>query len=448
MGRHSSPDIFPAPPTRRLPGPRARPAGDRTIPGVRFPIVDDLSQIAADDRLLDYLAAGRSDFGDVFAGASGFADDRSRSSSVGASGFAGSVASSGSAATALPLAPLLATWRSEIVDPPLPQLPSIPAPRRVMRGPADKRATRSVKPILGVVAAIGALLLASAAVGAQSAQPGDALWGLTKVLYSSHAESVQAKIDVKNSMVVAKGFLASQNSQEAVKAVVPLSSADVQIKHVDPSDGQEGLQSDLDTLWTEVHIKTGRSVPASAVDASTSAAQAAGGPVAAASAKNSSGAAKQSASSAARSSTGAGATAGKPTVTSANGPSSPSGPATDGRLSPTVPGVILPVVPPTAPTVGNPSNPGTGTGAPAPSAPAVPGTDSATTPAGQDQPTSTTSQTPAPVTTETPTTSAPSATADPSTTSQMPSATATTADGGGVQQNNGPASVGNAPASQ
>jgi len=60
MGRHSSDDLYPStPPVLRLATPRSRPAPERTVPGVRFPVVDDLSQIAADDRLLDYVAAGR-----------------------------------------------------------------------------------------------------------------------------------------------------------------------------------------------------------------------------------------------------------------------------------------------------------------------------------------------------------------------------------------------------
>ena len=233
---------------------------------MRFPIVDDLSAIAADDRFLDYLAAGRAD-------------------------LASSAVFSTSGSTALAVAPLLATWRSEVVDPPLPALPTLAPPKRVMRGPADRAQTRSLRPILGVAVAICALLVGSAAVGAHSAQPGDALWPLTRVLYASHAQSVQAKVAVTNFIHQAQKFL---DNEQATRAKVPLSSADVEITRVDPSDGRESLKTDLNRLWVEVKKRTGGADDSPTEPATAAERAAAAGVAAAASAKNNSGASKHS----------------------------------------------------------------------------------------------------------------------------------------------------------
>ena len=435
MGRHSSRDLFPVPPVLRLTGPRARSATDRTVTGVRFPIVDDLSQIAADDRFLDYLAAGRSDLAGVFAGVS--------------AGVAGGSASlRGSAAGARSIAPMLATWRAEIVEPSMPEVPSIPAPRRVMRGPADKQPSRSLKPILGVAAAVCALLMGSVAVGAHSAEPGDALWGLTRVLYSSHAESVKAKLEVTHSIEMAQDFL---DKEQAKKAVAPLSSADIQVQKVDPSDGQKSLKSDLQSLWIQVNDKTGGSDGSSA-EGSTNAEGAAAAVAASSSelAKNSSGVAKHTTSPRVtdKAGTTTGAIAGKPAVTSIN---DPSGTSSNGSDSHTPPGVPIP--PPVGPTDGSSSNPGTDTGSPATSVPAVP-VPSTTDPTSPPDPgTSTTSEVPPPVTTDAPTTPDPSTSSDPpttemSTTSVAPTPTPSTSDPSQNASNNDPASVENAQASQ
>ncbi len=420
MGRHDSPELFPSPPVRRLTSARARPSADRTVPGLRFPIVDDLSAIAADDRFLDYLAAGRAD-------------------------LASSAVFSTSGSTALAVAPLLATWRSEVVDTPLPALPTLAPPKRVMRGPADRAQTRSLRPILGVAVAICALLVGSAAVGAHSAQPGDALWPLTRVLYASHAQSVQAKVAVTNSIHQAQKFL---DNKQATRAKVPLSSADVEITRVDPSDGRESLKTDLNRLWVEVKKRTGGADDSPTEPATAAGRAAAAGVAAAESAKNNGGAGKHSSASNAAGVAGPKANSSKPSSTATNGAADPTQP---GGAARTQPGDPLPA--PVASSGHDSSNPGGGAAtsqstAPGPTSPAP--TDASSAP---DPGTSTSSE--APVTTD-PSTSADPATStndEPpstaaSTTSQMP---APTTDGAGGDQpgGNGPASVAdNAQASQ
>jgi hypothetical protein len=214
---------------------RDRPSPDRAVEGVLFPVMDDLSLIAADDQLLDSIAAGKTDFGDLFGASPQFT-----------SGYDGAVYS---AYLGGPIAPLLANWRSEVVDPPLRLLPPLEVPKRTMYGPVSGPPRRSLRPILGVATAICALLLGSAAVGAHSAAPGDALWPLTQVLYAEHADSVQARLAASSSMSSARAALSSGN---AIKASVALTAASDEVQRVAVTDGKEKLQADLNSLWIDV----------------------------------------------------------------------------------------------------------------------------------------------------------------------------------------------------
>ncbi len=239
MGRHDKPDRNRlSPPILRVAGPRARSASDQTIPGVRFPIVDDLSQIAADDQLLDSIAAGRTDFADLFDVLAPLSPSESYPSTGPQSPrvVVGSVA------------PLLATWRSEIVSPPMPVLPPLAVVKRVMSGPPT-RSRQALRHILGVAAAICALLLGSAAVGAHSAQPGEPLWGLNVVLYADHAASVKAGMQAKANMSNARALIAKGIDVQEVRKL--LISAQGNVEEVSPSDGKQVLQKDLAQLFTE-----------------------------------------------------------------------------------------------------------------------------------------------------------------------------------------------------
>jgi hypothetical protein len=376
---------------------------------VRFPVVDDLTEIAADDRLLDYLAAGRSDYVDLFAGTSALLPSRLTA-----------------------VAPMLATWRAEFVDPPLPELPklhALPASKRLLGRTGGLPPRRSVRPLLGVAAAIGALLLGSAAVGAHSSQPGDTLWPLTQVLYSSHAQSLQAKLQVKKSIEVARHFL---DSSEATKAIPPLRSANVEIKRVEPSDGADGLQSDLKKLWVEVNRSRDKSAAVQKEQASTEAARIAAQSVAKVAGKSGNSAAKHSAApgSAAKGqtkapgSTPAAATNGAPVIPGA------------GEIATTVPGA--PDVAPAPVTSSDATTAGAGPVVPVTTQPVVP--VPVTTQSAPVAPTTVDPVGPTETTDPTvvdPTTSTEARTTDQSTTSEIPTAPATTTDTGTAEQGQG-----------
>lgn len=223
------------PPPARRPaagGPR-RPRVDETLPGVQFRVVEDLTRITADDELLDAIAAGGADLRSAFT-----------MSAVG--GSVGPVAVPdvfGGGRRPVGLGPLLMAWRSELLEPPMPALPTLAS--RPMLAPADRSRRRSMRSLLSVGLAIGALLVASTAVGARSAQPGQPLWGLSQVLWSDHADSVEAKVRVEAAIDVAKIAMRNGDTTAARQALL---IADGEVGKVLPVDGRDALRHDLGVL--------------------------------------------------------------------------------------------------------------------------------------------------------------------------------------------------------
>lgn len=223
----------PTPGRRSAAGGPRRFGADETLPGVQFPVVEDLTRITADDEFLDAIAAGGADLRSVFADAA-------------AGTSAGPVAVSdlfGGGRWPVGLGPLLMAWRSELLEPPMPALPTLAS--RPMLAPADRSRRRSMRSLLSVGIAIGALLMASTAVGARSAQPGQPLWGLSQVLWSDHADSVEAKGKVEAAIDVAKNAIKNGDASAAQQALL---IADGEVGKVLPVDGRDALRHDLVAL--------------------------------------------------------------------------------------------------------------------------------------------------------------------------------------------------------
>ncbi len=143
-------------------GHRAFGAGDDLVDG---PV--DLAAVRADDALLDAIAGGAVAGGvgsheDVF-GRPGQDDDH--------------------------LAAILAAWKADIEADPMPELVSLDeASEAVEAGHAarDRRASRARRRMpFAVAAAAVAVALAGLTVAVHSAQPGDTMFGLTKVFFSA-----------------------------------------------------------------------------------------------------------------------------------------------------------------------------------------------------------------------------------------------------------------------
>jgi hypothetical protein len=179
-------------------GHRAFGAGDDLVDG---PV--DLAAVRADDALLDAIAGGAvsgglGGSGDVF-GRPGQDDDD--------------------------LAAILAAWKADIEADPMPELVSLDeASEAVEAGHAarDRRASRARRRMpFAVAAAAIAVALSGLTVAVHSAQPGDAMFGLTKVFFSEHADNVS----------------------KAQQARATIDQANVAIRNGDPAQAQQLLQS-------------------------------------------------------------------------------------------------------------------------------------------------------------------------------------------------------------
>jgi hypothetical protein len=179
-------------------GHRAFGAGDDLVDG---PV--DLAAVRADDALLDAIAGGAISggfgaSGDVF-GRPGQDDDD--------------------------LAAILAAWKADIEADPMPELVSLDeASEAVEAGHAarDRRASRARRRMpFAVAAAAIAVALSGLTVAVHSAQPGDAMFGLTKVLFSEHAD----------------------NAQKAEQARATIDQANTAIRNGDPATAKSLLQS-------------------------------------------------------------------------------------------------------------------------------------------------------------------------------------------------------------
>lgn len=148
------------------------------------------------------------------------------------------------------LAELLLAWRrdvdaepiGDVVDPPLAVVTVRAARARQRRGP------RLLAP-LAAAAAVLAIAFAGVGLAARDAEPGDTLWGLTRVLYADHARSVEAAYAVRTDLRGAEEALASGKVAEA-KTMLD------QIRHALPTvaseDGQADLRAQHDALAAKI----------------------------------------------------------------------------------------------------------------------------------------------------------------------------------------------------
>lgn len=205
-------------------GHRAFGAGDDLVDG---PV--DLAAVRADDSLLDAIAGGALSGGaDAFPGGDVFGrpgqdDDH--------------------------LAAILAAWKADIEAEPMPELVDLDeAADAVEAGHAarDRRASRTRRRMpFAVAAAAIAVALSGFTVAIHSAQPGDAMFGLTKVLFSQQADNAQKTQQVRETIVAANDAIAKGDRATAQSL---LQSAGNQIQAVQADDQPPLVQQRQDVL--------------------------------------------------------------------------------------------------------------------------------------------------------------------------------------------------------
>lgn len=189
-------------------------AGNGSGSGDDYASPPDLSLVQADDALLDALGGSDPKVAD------GLGDQELNS--------------------------LLLAWRRDIDSEPIPDLLDVDTAANTVRTAALAKqhagSGRRRKMLVPVAAAAAVLAIAFTGSGlaARDAQPGDTLWGLTKVLYSDHARSVEAAANVRVDLQHAQLAITQGRFDEARQA---LEQARQSLGQVSAEDNADALRA-------------------------------------------------------------------------------------------------------------------------------------------------------------------------------------------------------------
>lgn len=142
---------------------------------------------------------------------------------------------------------LLLAWRRDIDSEPLAELvdtdtaiTTVKAASMAQRYGRRARRRRLLVPV-AAAAAVLAIAFTGTSIAARSAQPGDTLWGLTKMLYADHARSVEAASAARTDLQQASIAIAQGNILAAQQA---LAAAAANLKDVAEEDNLRQLMAE------------------------------------------------------------------------------------------------------------------------------------------------------------------------------------------------------------
>jgi Anti-sigma-D factor RsdA to sigma factor binding region len=174
------------------------------------------------------------------------------------------------------LAGLLRLWRQDVHAEPERPLDLTSATAALAATPPASHWRRQ-NPFGPLATAAALLVIAFIGLGlaARGAEPGDPLWGVTKVLYSDRAKSVEARVTVAAKLDQAKQALQSGNTEAAM---IALREAQQKLPGVAVEDGKQELSTVADQLIAQAlntqsteppTISTSPTVPTSAMPTAT-----------------------------------------------------------------------------------------------------------------------------------------------------------------------------------
>ncbi|MFJ6675140.1 anti-sigma-D factor RsdA [Actinosynnema sp. NPDC091369] len=149
---------------------------------------------------------------------------------------------------------LLLAWRREVDSPPMGELVDTETAVATIAAarPQPRGRQRFLIP-LASAAAVLAIAFTGMSLVARDAQPGDALWGLTRVLYSEHARSVEAAVAVRTDLDTARAALRDGRYGEARDALL---KAERSLPSVSPDDDKDALVQQHSSLLEELTSTT------------------------------------------------------------------------------------------------------------------------------------------------------------------------------------------------
>jgi hypothetical protein len=143
------------------------------------------------------------------------------------------------------VAAILAAWKADVDAEPVPELVDLDtAVATVVAARPPSSRARHLAPV-AAAAAFLVLAIGGVSVSSYNADPDDALWGVSKVLYAERAESVEAAARVEERIASAKEALVAG---QPVVAAQELAAAEEDLSSVRPQEGKSELADTQDFL--------------------------------------------------------------------------------------------------------------------------------------------------------------------------------------------------------
>jgi len=140
---------------------------------------------------------------------------------------------------------LLLSWKRDIDGTPLPRQPDLAAAEAALTVSSGMRGRRRLLTPLAAAATAVGIALSGVALVAHDAQPGDPLWGVTKVVYSDHAQSVAAAYQAQAELQLAERALAAGSPDGARTALDRVSDALLSVR-------DEARRAELTALYSSL----------------------------------------------------------------------------------------------------------------------------------------------------------------------------------------------------
>ncbi|QYN32129.1 hypothetical protein K1T35_26345 [Pseudonocardia sp. DSM 110487] len=195
----------------------------------------DVAALRADNEFIEQLAAGLVAPRDVPASARGTEDELVAMLAAWVAEVRPEALAGGSSSGPTPSAGLIADTAVDVSDPD----DTTGAPAGVTPLRSGRRRTFSpYARRLAIAAALVALATSGVAAGASDAEPGSALWPVSKVFYAERARSVEAAITVNDHLEQARAALRAGRPDEAARQI---DAAAASLPGVRPAEGHDDL---------------------------------------------------------------------------------------------------------------------------------------------------------------------------------------------------------------
>ncbi|MET9228776.1 anti-sigma-D factor RsdA [Lentzea sp. NPDC003310] len=156
---------------------------------------------------------------------------------------------------------LLLAWRNEVETEPFGELVDTDTAIATIQAARPQPVSRHRFLIpLASAAAVLAIAFTGVSLVARDAQPGDALWGLTRVLYSEHAKSIEAAAIINTDLDAARLALREGKVNEAREK---LNKVEASLGSVSTADGKAQLEEKHKELAKELDTNTSTAPPTS-----------------------------------------------------------------------------------------------------------------------------------------------------------------------------------------